>query len=273
MARHSLMALSALLVAACSASAPIYEFRPTQAPLRYEINDQGTLLIDTPVGEQRSTDSTEAVVTISIAAGDSESRQVKVIFESLDFWAGADDTPTQHVDGGDLVGQPFAGTLSQTGSIAIAAAPDIAAELLEVADPVTLFAELLPPLPPAGSASSEPWPHRTSYASEAAVSVQASYDGTASFAGDTTWNGRRARIILSEGITTTTGQGTPAGAPGEVVFTYTGRSRTRYIWDPDRGVMLASIAGIDAEGSLELTSMQMTMPISYEGSRQINLRQ
>jgi len=272
MARHSLVTLGALLFTACSANAPIYEFRPTQAPLRYEINDQGVLLIDTPVGEQRSTDSTVAVVTIDIAAGDSDSRQVRVVFESLDLWAGTDDTPAQHVQGDDLIGQPFTGTLSQTGSIAVVTAPEIAVGLLEVADPVTLFAELLPPLPPAGGGS-EPWPHSTSYASEASVSVQASYDGTASFAGDTTWDGRRARIILSEGITTATGLGTPTGAQGEVVFTYTGRSRTRYIWDPDSGLMLASSAGMEAEGGLELASMQMTMPIRYEGSRQIALRQ
>jgi hypothetical protein len=104
------------------------------------------------------------------------------------------------------------------------------------------------------------------------VEVQFSYDGAASLAGDTTWNGRAARVIVSEGLATVTGQGSPAGAPGEVAFTYTGRLTQRHVWDPRRGLMLAATRRLDAEGELEVRSMGMTMPISYHGTREVTLR-
>ncbi|MEE9132858.1 MAG: hypothetical protein V3U13_04795 [Gemmatimonadota bacterium] len=267
---HPLLKLVPLFLAGCAGAGAIYEFRPTEGPLLYHITDHGQLLIDTPVGEQRSTDSTQATVAIEIGKGDAEGREVSVTFEALQLWAGG-DFPARHTEGGELIGRPFRGTLSRTGSIKVTAGPDISKELSAVTDPSALFTELLAPLPPGGESEADAWPHRTSFSTQAAMSMQASYDGTASFAGDTTWNGQAARIIVSEGITTATAHGTPAGAPGEVEFTYTGRSTTRYIWDPERGVMLASSASIKAKGELEVRSMQMKMPITYEGSRQVAL--
>jgi hypothetical protein len=272
MVRHIQLALCSLALAGCGGSGgAIYEFRPTETPLQYEIRDSSVFLVKSPMGEQLFEDSVRAVVTIEIGQGDTVSHQVTAVFQSLDLWSGG-DSPEQHVFGGDLIGEPFHGTLSQTGSIAVTGSPEISDQLKDLADPITLFSELLVPLPPDRTGTAEPWPHRTSYSTDAAMSTEASYDGTAYFAGDTTWNGKAARIILSEGLTTVTARGTPADAPGEVEFTYTGRSTTRYVWDPERGVMLASSATMTTEGELELLSMQMVMPISYEGSREVRLR-
>jgi hypothetical protein len=103
------------------------------------------------------------------------------------------------------------------------------------------------------------------------MTVETSYDGTASFAGDTTWNGVAARVILSEGTTTTTGRGTPEGAPGEIEFTMSGKTVIRYIWDPRGGTMLASNSSTEAEGEIEVIAMGMTMPISYRGGSDVRL--
>jgi hypothetical protein len=269
---HTRLVLCGLALAGCAGSGgAIYEFRPTETPLQYEVSDSSVFLIQSPMGEQRFVDSVRAVLAIEIGQGDTVSHPVSAVFESLDLWSGG-DSPEQHFFAGDLVGKPFHGTLSPTGSIAVDETPEISDQLREIADPITLFSELLAPLPPDRTGTAEPWPHRTSYSVDAPMATEASYDGTAHFAGDTTWNGRPARIILSEGLTTVTARGTPAAAPGEVEFTYTGRSTTRYVWDPERGVMLASNAIMKTEGQLELIGMQMVMPISYDGTREVVLR-
>ncbi len=104
------------------------------------------------------------------------------------------------------------------------------------------------------------------------MTVRSTYEGEARFAGDTTWNGRAARVIVSQGISTVTGRGTPASAPGEIVFEFSGESITRYIWDPEHGVMLASSTSASGGGELEVLSMQMRMPMTYEGNREVRLR-
>ncbi len=267
----SAIALSAMALAGCAAAGgPIYEFRPMDAPLRYRLRDHGALRVETPVGDQTATDSTHATVTLTIQGKSDGGRDVVVSFEALEFWSGG-DFPKQHVVGDELVGQSFNGILSQSGAIAITAAPEIPQSLAAAVDAAALIAELLPALPPDGDAAASPWPHRTRLSINTAMTVEVSNDGTASIAGDTTWNGRSARVILSEGITTAAGRGRPAGAPGEVEFSYTGRYVTRYVWDPASGVMLASTTTTEADGELEVREMQLVMPVSYEGRRAVTL--
>jgi hypothetical protein len=265
----SAMVLSAVALAGC-AGGSIYEFRPTEAPLRYQVRDQGALRVETPVGEQTATDSTHATVAVEIAGKSNGGRDVLVSFEALEFWSGG-DFPRQHVVGDDLIGQPFSGLLSQSGVITVTAAPEIPQSLASAVDGAALIAALLPALPPGGDAAATPWPHRTTLSEHTALSVEMSHDGTASRAGDTTWNGQSARIIISEGIATASGHGRPAGAPGEVQFNYTGRYVARYVWDPASGVMLASTMTTKADGELEVREMQLVMPVTYEGRRVVIL--
>jgi hypothetical protein len=272
MQRYARLAFSASLLVACAGtSGPFYEFRPTDEPLRYEISDQGALTIDTPVGAQRSVDSTRAMIALEVRGRTAEGRQTYVTFEALDVWAGGDFNST-HIEGAELIGQRYTGTLSENGVITVSDAPEIPSGLAETADPAEIFVDLLLPLPPGGVDAVESWPHRRTTRSDAGMEIDASYDGTAFFAGDTTWNGVSARIVVSEGLSTVSGRGMPAGAPGEVEFTFSGRSVTRYVWDPQRGVMLAASSRTDAEGDLEVIDMQMTMPITYEGVRTVWLR-
>ena len=219
MDRHMTLALFALAAAGCAGSGgAIYEFRPTETPLQYEVRDSSVFVIQSPMGEQHFEDSVRAVVRIEIGEGDTLSHRITARFESLDLWSGG-DSPEQHVFGGDLIGKPFHGSLAQTGSIAVSDSPEISDQLKELADPITLFSELLPPLPPNRMGDAESWPHRTSYTTDVPMSTDATYEGTAYFAGDTIWNGKPARIILSEGLTTVSARGTPADAPGEIEFT------------------------------------------------------
>jgi len=271
MNRHLPVILGALAVAGCAgARGPTYQFGPTEVPLHYTVEDHGALLVETPMGQQRQTDSTVATLVLELGASAAADRRVTTTFEALDFWVGSDGR-RQHIGGGELLGEPFTGTLAGDGIITVTGAPEIPASLEALGDPSELFNDLLPPLPPGGDESAESWEHRVTETAEGAMTVETSYDGTASFAGDTIWNGVAARVILSEGATTIKGRGTPEGAPGEIEFTMSGKRITRYIWDPRGGMMLASSSSREAEGEIEVIAMGMTMPISYRGGSAVRL--
>jgi hypothetical protein len=262
--------LWALAVAGCGAGASIYEFRPTSGPLHYQLREYNALRVDTPVGVQTATDSTHTAIAIEITREADGGREVTLSFEGLESWAGG-DFPKHHVVGTELNGQSFPGVLRPGGVIEVSPEPEMPQSLAAAIDPTALVARLLPPLPPDGGASTPAWPHRTAVTINTATHIELVYDGTASFAGDTTWQGRSARVIVSEGIVTAAGSGRPAGAPGEVEYDYTGRYVTRYIWDPATGVMLASTTTSESEGELEVKEMQMVMPISHRGRTEVTL--
>lgn len=259
-----------LSLGCAGAGGPIYEFRPMSQPLVYEISDYGHVRIETPMGEQQSIDSVKATLRVEVAGEAAAAHPVSVTYETLDIWGG-DEYNRRHFDGAALAGQPFKGELSKQGHISVQSAPEIPAEIKSATDPAAFFADLMPPLPP--SEAAETWPHRSTVKSQATMTVTTAYEGEARFAGDTTWNGRAARVIISQGTSTVSGRGTPAGAPGEIVFETIAESITRYVWDPVRGVMLASSSSSSGGGELEVLSMQMRMPMTYEGSREVRLRQ
>lgn len=271
MYRATALTLATGLSLGCAGAAgPIYEFRPLDQPLRYEISDHGHVRIETPMGEQQSIDSVKATLRVEVAGAAAAGHQVSVTYEALDIWGG-DEYNRQHFDGAALAGQPFKGELSRQGHITVKTAPEIPAQVRSATDPAAFFADLMPPLPPSDAAQT--WPHRSTVTAQATMTVTTSYEGEARFAGDTTWNGRAARVIISQGTSTVTGRGTPAGAPGEIVFEASVESMTRYVWDPVRGVMLASMSTAAGGGELEVLSMQMRMPMTIEGSREVRLRQ
>ncbi len=262
--------LSTLWLVGCAGAAgPIYEFQPTPAPLNYALVAQGDFVIETPMGEQHSFDSTSATIVIEIGRTVPEGREVGVTLEALDVREGGDFS-SRRITGEGLIGELFSGTLSPAGKITVRSAPAIPASVQQAMDPADLFSNLLPPLPPLSSAES--WPHRQASTSETTMTMENSYEGVARFARDTTWNGRTVRIIISEGMSTTHARGTPEGAPGEVDFTLSGPSITRYIWDPGEGVMLAAQSTSELAGELEVVGMDMTMPIAYTSSAEAILQ-
>ena len=115
----STLAIAAVTLAGCAgAGGPIYEFRPTDAPLSYRIRDHAAMRVETPVGDQTATDSTHATVAIEIAGESNGHRDVRVSFAALEFWSGG-DFPKQHVVGDELIGQSFNGQLSPGGVISV----------------------------------------------------------------------------------------------------------------------------------------------------------
>ena len=272
MRRPVLVVTGTLLLLGCGGpSGPTYEFGPSAAPLSYVITSHGNLSVETPMGEQRSVDSTHATIAIDIGAATDAGHAVTVAFEWLELWEGG-DMNVQHAEGGELIGLPFTGTLASTGHIMVDQQPEIPGAVTRMANPVDIFSDMLPPLPPGGMLTAESWPHNTVSKSDITMTVETRYEGTARFAGDTTWNGVAAKIIVSEGTTPTSAKGTPPGAPGEIEMQQTGSSKTVYVWDPQRGVMLASLSTLEAEGDVEVPSMQMSFPVVYEGKQETRLQ-
>ncbi len=273
MRRGATLVGAALLLSACGGSSgPIYTFEPSDAPLLFRIATYGDLHISAPMGEQDSSDSTHALVAIEIGAETERGRQVSATFRSLDFWQSS-AFENQHVGGGDLIGLPFKGTLSPQGVISINEAPDVPDDVLSLGDPARMLADLLPPLPPGGAVTETSWPDIRVVTSQDAMSLEHRYEGTARLSGDTIWNGINAQVIISEGTINTRTWGTPPDAAGEVEMTQSGTSTTTYIWDRQSGVMLAATTSIDADGEVNVSGMEVTMVVTYSGTREVRLQQ
>ncbi len=175
------------------------------------------------------------------------------------------------LDGGDLVGKEFRGTIAPSGLITVSERPETSGALADVMDPTSVFANLLAPLPPEERAES--WPVSSSISSYAALNTTTDFDGVARFAGDTVWNGLAARIILAEGTVRLEGTGLPQGAPAEIQMSLSGQSTARYLWDPQRGVMVASELRNSLDGMISIESMGMSFPATVTNRQTVELKQ
>jgi hypothetical protein len=262
----SLVASVAATACAGAGTAPVLAFGPTAGPLRYQLENYGVLDIDTPMGSQRSVDTLRATVRLEVGDPVGDGWNVSAVFEALTGSSGG-DMGRQVVEGGELIGKEFRGSLSQDGAIEVDDAPPTPASLAESMDPSSILAELLGPLPTDPEAT-EPWPVRLVVTSQTALTITATYEGTARLAGDTIWNGRPARVILSEGTYVAEGSGMPPGAPSEIEMVMSGTSTRRYIWDAARSVMLASEISVEIDGPITLLGMNMSLDATAT-SRQV----
>ncbi len=272
MVRRFLSAISSLFLLACaSAGGPVFEFAPSDTPLRYDANTFNRLQVETPDGNMISNDTVRTTVAVDIGAPNEGGRSVSTEFEAVHVKV-TGNMANQQLEGRELVGKPFRGTLRPNGTIEVSEAPDLSGQLSQIFDPAALFAELLAPLPPNADADAESWPVNTVVTSKAGWTVTAKFDGTARFAGDTTWNGQAARLIVSEGTFALEGRGMPAGAPSEVEMSMNGTSTRRYVWDASRGIMLASRNETDAEGVVVVLDFDLALPTMARNVQEVMLR-
>jgi len=254
-----------LLGLACASgptSSAMFEYGPAAAPLRYAVTSHRSVKVETPMGDQQSSDTTEATVTISLGEPADVGRHVTASFEAFSSRVGG-AMGARSLDGEGLIGEPLSGILRPTGRIDIDTRPTLPEALAETFDPASFFTDLLAPMPPDGETGA-PWPVRFEVTSATAMHVTGTYDGMARLAGDTAWNGTPAKIILSEGKIEIRGSGTPSGAPAELSMKMAGTSTRRYVWDAARGVLLAGWSVDRATGSIELQGMGLTLPATTE---------
>ncbi|NIM50469.1 MAG: hypothetical protein GTN78_03245 [Gemmatimonadales bacterium] len=268
MRQHSLSGLAAVLAAACAAgtAGSTLGFRPTDTPLRYEVSTAQDAVIETPMGTQASRDSGRATVRLEFGRQGAEGTQVSGVFEAFDAWL----EQRGRIEGGELIGRRYSGTLAPSGTIEITDTPATPDHLKDFFDPRALFVDLMVPLPPTGQAGREPWPVRQAITSRTSLTLTGVLDGWGRLAGDTTWNGQQARIILVEGSYKLEGAGLASGSV-ELSLTTTGTSTSRYVWDAERGVMLASVGTIEVEGEATVQGIDEPLPVRLKRVKRVAL--
>ena len=272
MSRHLLVCLSACLIMGCASgmSGPTYEFRPDGGPLRYEVTVYQSLLVETPVGTQRSEDTVSAIISLEIGGPSGDGLSVSASFEALTVRS-VGDMGTTRLEGGELIGAPISGLLAKNGSISVSERPSVSARLADVFDATSMLAELLVPLPEDGI-TEQPWPVRLVVLSETSFTLTSTFEGTARLVGDTMWNGVLAKIIVADGTVTVEGGGQPAGAPAPVTMSITGSNNARYVWDAQRGVMLASETDYDLAGAMTMEGFDMAFQTTASGRQTVELK-
>ena len=263
------MVATAILASACGGGrAPVYSLQPTETPLRYSINTEGSQTVETPNGPAGGSYDTDAVMLLSLGDAVSGGRAFAVTFDSFDSTLDG-QMGQQKVDGSSVIGPQFLGIVGPDGAIEMKEKPELKAGAYDQNSLVAMFPDLLTPLPPGGEPVDGSWPHAYVIPSGGGLDGETSYTGTARFVGDTTWNGIAARVIVSEGTVHADGKGTPQGAPGEVELTADGDARSVYIWDPETGVLLAMKAESQSEGVV--TTMGFDLPLALASTREARL--
>jgi len=270
MRRFPLSWSAAVLAAACAggSAGPIFEYRPIDAPLRYQVNGSTKSVIDTPMGQQNQDGTIEATVTVDIGAPTDGGRNVTVVYEALETSAAG----LGRLQGGEMVGKPFVGVLSSNGEMSFTGVPTIPATLARYFDPTSFLAQMLMPLPGDGTADLESWPVHVESTESTEMNISNTLDGTARVVGDTIWNGISAKIVVVEGDYQMEGSGTPTGSPAELNLVASGPATSRYVWDAARGVMLASSTEGEGEGTVSIASMGLSMPITMSSKQTIELQ-
>ncbi len=262
------------LVTACAAggAGSLFEFRPSESPQRYELTVSGDVVAETPMGSMESKTRSEATVLLDIGQRLGDGWRISATFEALEV------TAEGSMGGGsvraeEVLGKPYSGTLSSAGLITITDAPAASSRLTNSLDPGALFTDLLVPLPPVDVSPTDSWPVNSTVLSDAAVRLMTVFAGTARFAADTIWNGVQARLIIVDGTIEIEGSGAPAGAPAEVDMVLSGESTRLYVWDASRNLMLASLVTIEAEGSMSIAEMNLSMPARMSSRQNVALKQ
>ncbi len=256
----------AVLTGACASSgiAPVYELRPTDDPLTYVLSSEGGNEIETPAGVQSTGYSSEAVVTIEIGEVVEGGRSFSALIESFSVESAGDFGSTSNDLTAEVAGKSFDGILAPDGDVTFTAAPEFTKGTVSTSDLEHVVSALLFPLPPDGDPTAGPWPHRLNLSLGGALDGTSVYEGTVRMAGDTLWNGIPAAVLVSEGLATLTGSGQPQGAPAEVDMTNELETRTIYVWDPARGVLLAIQAAGSGAGEISTMGFSMPMRMSSE---------
>ena len=171
------IAVGVVLLSACAAGSagPIFDFRPTAGPLNYAIAFEQSLLIEVPGQAQTADQELEAGVQLEIG----DARSVTASFEALTV-RNHGSAGESNLEGGALVGQPFRGSISESGVITVSDGPEVEGALTDAMDPTSVFANILTPLPPDPNATS--WPVNTSISASALVSTITNFAGEARFA-------------------------------------------------------------------------------------------
>lgn len=266
------IAVAAFAAGACASSGggPVYELRPTEAPLTYVLSSEGGNEIETPGGVQESTFSGESVMILEIGDATDAGRTFTATIQSMSYETGGDFGGASDDLTDELGGKPFHGIIAADGDVTFTDSPDFQKDRMSTRDLESIVAGVLFPLPPGGDPSVGSWPHRVTLAPGRGLEGESVYEGTVTMVGDTVWNGIPASVMASEGIVMIAATGMPEGAPAEIELATEIQARTVYIWDSARGVLLEVRAV--GEGGGDVSTMGFNMPMAVTSESLITLQ-
>jgi len=246
----------------------MFEYGPSEVPLRYDVTSETGSSIQTPMGPQNVDATTNVTVTFEVGGPGDGGRRVVAVFEALE----SQSTGIGRLQGGALIGKPFVGVLAHDGSVDFTETPETPANLRDYFDPSAFLSELLMPLPPEGSGDMESWSVHQESTERTQMTMVSSFDGAARVAGDTVWAGQPAKVVIVEGQFKLEGTGTPTGSPAELEMVVSGPATMTYIWDATRGVMLSGTTRGEGEGTVALVGMDLTMAMTVTSEQRIVLQ-
>jgi len=265
---HLTTIFAAAFATACASGGaqPTFEFQPASGPLRYTATGEDHNIVETPMGTQETSSTSRITVVLETAQRTADGVATTATFEVLE----GSTTEQGSFSGGDLLGKPYSGTILPDGTVEIADGPETPGALKQFMDPRAFLRELLVPLPPTRDAES--WPVRRETTYDQVMEMTTVTSGTARLAGDTTWNGVPAKIIVLDATVELSGSGMPPGSPAELEFAAQGPATLRYVWDATRGIMLASVSETEFSGDVTVVGMGMTVPIVFRSSTTVELQ-
>lgn len=211
---------------------------------------------------------TETVILLRLGALSSDGRAFVIEFEAFDATLEGQMGPRE-IDGGTVIGPVFRGVFDPSGAILMRETPPVKAGAYDQNSLVAFFPDIFAPLPPEGDAAEAEWPHAWVLPTGGGLDGETSYTGSARLAGDTTWNGITARVIVSKGRIRADGNGFPEGAPGEVELSVDGTASATCLRDPGSGMLLAMQAESRSEG--RVFTMGFDLPIEIRSVRRAEL--
>jgi hypothetical protein len=243
-------------VSSASAQEGALAYRADTGPLRYDISLVQINTTETPLGLRETSVLTSAVVVVEIGRTENDGLLYSAVFESLDIEVGGQGS----VEVDAVTDKQFTGVFANDGLVLLQDGPELPPQLRSVFDPKRLLAELLPPLAPASASRGGSWTVDREYSSEGAIRLTSAFQGTARVAGDTTWNGLDANLIVATGTVGILGGGAPADAPSEIDISAEGTFTGRHVFEAERGIILASAWESECTGSAIMAELDIEMP-------------
>jgi hypothetical protein len=163
-------------------------------------------------------------------------------------------------------------TLDRRGRGTVVTLPEVKGAAEQLVSPASFVYEFFPRLPGSAVDSGATWTDTIQYEVSTGQGDVSSHSVlTYTLVGDTVVDGTSLLKVSYEGEADIVGAGVTEGM--EVIQTFGGEVSGMFLWDPDRGIMVAGESSQDMDGTVEVPAAGMPpMPMSLTGSGTVTLR-
>ena len=244
---------------------------PETPSLTYVTESSQDISIDAgAMGSMTMTANSEATLGMTFAPAP-EGVQVTTTFQdvsaSMTQPMGGSISATESDIQGDLV---F--TMDEKGRGTVVSLPEVRGSAEQLVNPGTFVYEFFPRLPGGATQPGDMWTDTIQYDLETSQGdVSSSAVLTYTLVGDTVVDGSTLLHITYEGQADVVGSGMTEGM--EVIQTFAGDVTGMFLWDLDRGIMVAGESSQEMDGTVEVPSAGMPpMPMTISGSGTVHLQ-